>query len=177
MILSDWDIRVYVEKGLLIIKPLFEDTIRENGVDLRFGYQFCRFSKKSDTVIDSRKDPLDMILECTEVSEDEGFVINPLEHVLATTLEWIELPHDLVGLVNLRSTFARLSLYIPPTVVDSGFKGQLTIEVIGGSVPLKVYPGQRFLHVIFARTSSPVYKPYTGKYQEQRGVTPPKPDV
>ncbi|MEM1696702.1 MAG: dCTP deaminase, partial [Desulfurococcaceae archaeon] len=26
------------------------------------------------------------------------------------------------------------------------------------------------------RTSSPVYKPYTGKYQGQVNVTPPKPD-
>lgn len=177
MILSDWDIRVYIEKGLLVIKPLFEDTIRENGVDLRFGYQFCRFNKKNGIVIDSRRDSLDRFLECVEASQEEGFVINPHEHVLATTLEWVELPHDLVGLVNLRSTFARLSLYIPPTVVDSGFKGQLTIEVIGGNIPIRIYPMQRFLHVIFARTSSPVYRPYSGKYQDQKGVTPPKPDI
>lgn len=176
MILSDWDIRIYVEKGLLVIKPLFEDTIRENGVDLRFGHQFCRFKKRGDITIDSRKYPVEDVLDCVEVSVEEGFVINPLEHVLATTLEWIELPHDLVGLVNLRSTFARLSLYIPPTVVDSGFRGQLTIEVIGGSMPVKVYPKQRFLHLIFARTSSPVHRPYSGKYQDQRGVTPPKLD-
>lgn len=176
MILSDWDIRVYIEKGLLIIRPLFEDTIRENGVDLRFGYQFCRFKRRGDVVVDSLKDPIEGLLECVEVSEDSGFIINPLEHVLATTLEWIELPHDLVGLVNLRSTFARLSLYIPPTVVDSGFRGQLTIEIIGGSVPVRVYPKQRFLHLIFARTSSPVYRPYSGKYQNQLGVTPPRLD-
>ena len=176
MILSDWDIRVYIEKKLLSIKPLFEDTIRENGVDLRFGYEFCRFRKSFGGIIDSKKyDPRDF-LECREVSEDEGFIIQPLEHVLATTLEWVELSHDLIGFVNLRSTFARLSLYIPPTVIDAGFKGQVTIEIIGGSLPVRVYPGQRFLHVIFARTSSPVYRPYSGKYQGQKGVTPSKPD-
>ncbi len=176
MILSDWDIRVYIEKKLLIIDPLFPDTIRENGVDLRFGYEFCRFKKTVDTVIDSRKDPIDKVIECIKVDENTGFTIQPLEHILATTLEWIELPHDLIGFVNLRSTFARLSLYIPPTIVDAGFRGQLTIEIIGGSVPVKVYPKQRFLHVIFARTSSPVYRAYSGKYQDQKGVTLPKPD-
>jgi len=176
MILSDWDIRVYIEKKLLVIKPLFEDTIRENGVDLRFGHEFCRFRKNFRGIIDSKKhDPIDF-LECRDVSEEEGFVIQPLEHILATTIEWVELPHDLIGFVNLRSTFARLSLYIPPTVIDAGFKGQVTIEIIGGSLPVRVYPGQRFLHVIFARTSSPVYRPYSGKYQGQRGVTPSKPD-
>jgi len=76
----------------------------------------------------------------------------------------------------LRSTYARFGLYIPPTVVDAGFHGQLTIEIIGSNLPVKIYPNQRFLHLIFVKTSSPVYKPYTGKYQKQTGVTPPKPD-
>ncbi len=173
MILSDWDIRVYLEKGLLVIRPLEKDTIRENGVDLRFGTEFCRFHR--GVVIDTRKPVSSDVMECVEAGE-EGFVINPLEHVLAVTREWIELPHDLVALVNLRSTFARASLYIPPTVVDAGFRGQLTIEVIAGPVPVRVYPGQRFLHLVFLRTSSPVYKPYSGKYQEQRGVVPSIPD-
>ncbi len=175
MILSDWDIRVYLEKNLLVINPIYPDTIRENGVDLRFGEEFCRFPKRSDVVVDTRNHRIDEILKCEKTTQEKGFIINPLEHVLAVTHEWIELPHDLIGFVNLRSTFARYSLYIPPTIVDAGFRGNLTIELIGGSIPIKIYPGQRFLHLIFARTSSPVYKPYSGKYQSQRGVTPPRP--
>jgi dCTP deaminase len=173
--LSDWDIRVYLEKKLLIIDPLFDDTVRENGVDLRFGYRFCRF-KGGGVVIDTRLMNLFDALDCMDVNRDEGFVVEPYEHVLATTLEWVELPHDLVGLVNLRSTFARVGLYIPPTVIDAGFKGNVTIELIGGPNPVRVYPEQRFLHVVFLRTSSPVYRPYQGKYQGQVSVTPPKPD-
>jgi len=175
MILSDWDIVVYLEKGLLTVKPLFNDTVRENGVDLRFGYRFCRF-KSSGLIIDTRLMNVIDVLECSDVSIDDGFVIKPYEHILASTLEWIELPHDLVGLVNLRSSFARVGIYIPPTVIDAGFKGNLTIELIGGASSVRVYPEQRFLHVVFLRTSSPVYKPYTGKYQGQVDVTPPKPD-
>ncbi|MCY0868834.1 MAG: dCTP deaminase [Desulfurococcus sp.] len=174
MILSDWDIRVYIEKKLLVINPLLEDTIRENGVDLRFGNEFCRF-KKTNTVVDTLRSSVDDVLECFKVG-GEGFVVNPLEHVLTTTLEYVEFPSDLVGLVNLRSTFARYGLYIPPTVIDAGFKGNITIELVGSTIPVKVYPGQRFLHLILARTSSPVYRPYSGKYQGQTGVTPPKPD-
>ncbi len=176
MILSDWDIRVYIEKKLLIIDPLFDDTIRENGVDLRFGYQFCRFRRDRGVVVDTRRDTVENLLECVETGKDRGFTIQPLEHILATTYEWIEMPHDLIAFVNLRSTFARYGLYIPPTIIDAGFKGNVTIELIGGSLPVKIYPEQRFLHVIFARTSSPVYRPYRGKYQGQRRVTPPKPD-
>lgn len=113
MILSDWDIKVYLEKNLLVIKPLFEDTVRENGVDLRFGYQFCRF-KGGNTVVDTRIMNIPDVLECVNVNREIGFIVRPYEHVLATTLEWVELPHDLVGLVNLRSSFARAGIYIPP---------------------------------------------------------------
>lgn len=175
MILSDWDIRVYLEKRLLVIDPLFNDTVRENGVDLRFGYRFCRF-KVSDAIVDTKVMNVPDVIECADVDKEKGFLIKPYEHVLATTLEWVELPHDLVGLVNLRSSFARAGVFIPPTVIDSGFKGNITIEIIGGPCPVRVYPEQRFLHVVFLRTSSPVYRPYSGKYQGQENVTPPKPD-
>ncbi|MEM1639433.1 MAG: dCTP deaminase [Desulfurococcaceae archaeon] len=175
MILSDWDIRVYLEKKLLVINPLFDDTVRENGVDLRFGYRFCRF-RGGEVVVDTRVMNVPDVVECIDVDKENGFLIKPYEHVLATTLEWIELPYDLVGLVNLRSSFARAGTFIPPTVIDSGFKGNITIEIIGGPHPVKVYPEQRFLHVVFLRTSSPVYRPYSGKYQGQVNVTPPKPD-
>lgn len=174
--MSDWDIRVYIEKRLLVIEPLFEDTIRENGVDLRFGYRFCRF-RGGGILIDTNVMNVLDVLDCVDVCKDEGFIIKPYEHALATTLEWVELPHDLVGLVNLRSSFARAGIYIPPTVIDAGFKGNITIELIGGPNPVKIYPEQRFLHVVFLRTSSPVHRPYQGKYQGQLSVTPPKPDT
>ena len=174
MILSDRDIAWYIEKGLLRIEPLSGDTIRENGVDLRLGDEFCRFRRDAPELDTRRPGSLDDYYACTRVDERHGFKINPGEHVLAATMERVCLPDDLVGLVNVRSTFARLGLYLPPTVIDAGFCGQVTIEIIGSAYPIRVYPGQRFLHVVFVKTTSPVANPYRGKYQGQRGVTPPK---
>ncbi|BEP17138.1 dCTP deaminase [Pyrofollis japonicus] len=176
MILSDRDIAWYIEKGLLRIDPLLDDTIRENGVDLHLGDEFCRFNSKASE-LDTKK-PFDKqkYYICRKALPDKGITINPYEHVLATTHETVCLPDDLVGLVNVRSTFARLGLFVPPTVIDAGFCGQVTIEIIGSAYPIRLYPGQRFLHVLFVKTTSPVAKPYSGKYQGQRGVTPPKLD-
>jgi dCTP deaminase len=78
-----------------------------------------------------------------------------------------------MGFVNLRSSYARIGLTIPPTIVDANFEGQLTIELVGGDFPVKLYAGDRFLHVVFARLSSIVEKPYSGKYQGQKGVRLP----
>jgi len=60
------------------------------------------------------------------------------------------------------------------TIVDAGFEGNLTIELIGSGFPVKLYAGERFVHLVFAKLTSPVEKPYKGKYQRQRGVTLPK---
>ncbi|MEM4769207.1 MAG: dCTP deaminase, partial [Saccharolobus sp.] len=42
MIFSDRDLKYYLEKGWIKIEPLREDTIRENGVDLRIGNEIVR---------------------------------------------------------------------------------------------------------------------------------------
>jgi dCTP deaminase len=175
VILSDRDIAWYMEKGLLRIDSAAPETIRENGVDLRLGDEFCRFNPNAPELDTRGSFDRETYYKCHRVGP-EGFRVNPHEHVLATTLETVCLPDDLVGLVNVRSTFARLGLYIPPTVIDAGFCGQVTIEIIGSAYPVRLYPGQRFLHVVLVKTTSPVARPYRGKYQGQRGVTPPRLD-
>jgi dCTP deaminase len=166
VILGDRDLKYYLEKGWIVISPLSKDTIRENGVDLRVGNEVARF-KKTDEVYEEGKD----IRSFFEIEKGDEFIIHPNEHVLLVTEEYIKLPSDVMAFVNLRSSFARLGLFVPPTIVDAGFEGQLTIEVVGSQFPVKLKRGTRFLHLIFARTLTPVENPYNGKYQGQQGVT------
>ncbi|MDW8083673.1 MAG: dCTP deaminase [Candidatus Caldarchaeum sp.] len=169
MILSDFDLWNYIRSGRLQINPFSEDIVRENGLDLRIGRQLARFSK-SQQVFDTRNsDPSSFYT----FEEGNSFIIQPREHVLLHTMEYLALPKDLMGFVNLRSSFARVGLTIPPTIIDANFEGELTIELVGGDFPIRLYAGDRFLHVVFARLSSIVEKPYAGKYQGQRGVRLP----
>ncbi len=169
MILSDFDLWNYIRSGRLAIEPFSEDIVRENGLDLRIGRQIARFNKNTQVFDTKESDSRDFY--CFE--EGDSFVINPSEHVLLHTMEYLALPKDLMGFVNLRSSYARIGLTIPPTIVDANFEGQLTIELVGGEFPVKLYAGDRFLHVVFARLSSIVEKPYSGKYQGQTGVRLP----
>ena len=169
LILSDRDIRYYMDVGLLKIEPVFDDTVRENGIDMRLGGSIGRL-ENSDSIFDPHKDdPKDYI----KIEDGEEFIIHPNEHVLLHTIEYIRMPRDLMAFVNLRSSYARIGLIIPPTIVDANFEGQLTIELIGGNFPVKLHKGDRFLHLVFARLSSPVAKPYKGKYQGQKGLQLP----
>ena len=64
-------------------------------------------------------------------------VIGAKEQVLLSTLEHVTLPDDLVGMVELRSTWARHGLSMPPTIIDAGFSGTVTLEVINNA-PYKI---------------------------------------
>ena len=169
MILGDRDLKYYLEKGWIVIKPLKEDSIRENGVDMRVGGEIARF-KMTDELFEEGKD----VSRFFQKEIGEEFVIKPNEHVLLVTEEYLRLPSDIMAFVNLRSSFARLGLTIPPTIVDAGFEGQLTIELVGSTFPVRLKRDTRLLHLIFAKTLSPVERVYQGSYQGQTGVTLPR---
>lgn len=171
MILSDFDLKAYLNSGRLRVEPLDPVVIRENGLDLRLGDYFCELLE-TEEVLDpyTEWDP-DKFYRCERAEE---FILRPKKKYLLHTLEYIALPPELVGIVELRSTLARLGLLIPPTVVDGGFEGQLTIEVHSSSFPVKLRYGARFLHLILMKTTTPIEKPYSGRYQKQRLVMLPK---
>jgi len=102
-----------------------------------------------------------------DLSIDSDLTIEPNRFALAKTREWIEFPTDLIGFCNLRSPYARKGLFIPPTVVDCGFKGKLVIEVVNFSLNrLQLKKGERFLHMIIAECKGGIE--YKGRYQYQR---------
>ncbi len=176
MILSDYDIKGMVRSGRLVIKPFFNDTIRENGIDMRLSDEIARHALHSDKFV---MDP------CKEDAIKSGFkleqglkkmVLDAKEQVLLSTLEYIEVPEDVAGFVELRSTWARHGLSMPPTIVDAGFKGTITLEVINNA-PYKILlkPHERFAHVIFVKLASKAEAPYSGFYKGQKGIKLPQP--
>ncbi len=169
MILSDFDLWNYLRSKRLVIDPFEDEIVRENGLDLRIGRHIARFKQTNEELDTKNSD----ITQFYTLEEGDSFIIKPHEHVLLHTIEYMKLPTDLMGFVNLRSSYARIGLTIPPTIIDANFEGQLTIELVGSDFPVRLHAGERFLHVVFARLSSPVEKPYMGKYQGQRGVRLP----
>jgi|UniRef100_A0A7J2TZZ7 dCTP deaminase len=172
MILSDFDLINYIRSGRLIIEPFSEDIVRENGLDLRIDGEVCVLNDTT-TILDpyNTATNLSTFYRCFKADE---FIFEPRRIYLATTIEYIKVPPELMAFVELRSTFARMGLSIPPTIIDGGFEGQITIEIHTSTFPIKIKKWTRFLHVVFSKVSTPIQKPYSGKYQGQRGVRPPQ---
>ncbi len=172
--LSDKKIKELISSGKLVIDPLREDSIQQNGVDFRMGGEIALL-KEEESALDLTDPEVDRSFYVMDLSE-KGVVIGPRTSFLVHTEEFISLPVNLAALCGLRSTFARFGFISPPTVVDAGFSGQLTIGIFwAGARPVRIYPGIRFLHVVFFEVSGGVELPYFGHYQGQRGVRLPKP--
>jgi len=167
MILSDFDLKWYIETERLKIDPLFEDSIQQNGIDLHLAGEMK--IPKSRKVFDLEKEVYSNPWYDSIISRE--LVTPPHRKVLCRTIEYIEMPLNLMGFCYLRSTFARAGLSIPPTIVDAGFKGTLTVEIKGSEFPVKIYSKTPFMHLILMKLSSYAI-PYKGKYQGQFEVTP-----
>lgn len=100
---------------------------------------------------------------------------HPRVFALGVTREVVQMPCDLMAFVQLRSTWARRGFLLPGTVIDAGFMGSITLEIISFCEDHNVPVGQRFAHLIFAKLASPS-EPYAGKYQGQSGITLAKED-
>ena len=92
-----------------------------------------------------------------------------LEHgrfTLASAIEEFDMPTDLVGVVHDKSTWARQGLSVFNTVIEPGFKGGLTLELVfHGNKELIIPAGSGIAQVIFSTLAHDAR--YSGKYQGQ----------
>jgi dCTP deaminase len=175
-VLSDGTIRRLVDSGRIMIKPFDATLVQPASIDLRLGDSFRVFHNHRVTAIDLREVPTNLTEEVKPAS-DEPFVIHPGEFCLGRTLEWVELPDDLVARVEGKSSLGRLGLIVHATAgfVDPGWHGHLTLELSNVTkFPILIYPGMKVVQINFMRMSSPVLKPYGSaglhsKYQGESG--------
>ena len=169
MILCDKDIKKILGKELLI-EPFNNEQVSSSSLDLRLGHEFRIFKHTGRTHIDPRdKTPSDEYTELHHIEEDKPFTIHPGEFVLATTHEKVNMPSNIVGSIDGRSSLGRLGIIIQTAaMVDAGFKGHITLELANiGKMPVNIYPQMRICRMTLHTLSDTCEKPYNGKYYNQ----------
>lgn len=115
----------------------------------------------------------------TPLSGPKHSIYDPAEHhpdflpllkdgnfCLASAIEEFDMPEDLVGIVHDKSTWARQGLSVFNTVIEPGWKGFLTLELVyHGNQPLHIPAGSGIAQVIFHELTQRSH--YSGKYQNQ----------
>lgn len=177
-VLSDRDIRSSLQSGRVRIDPYDPTCLQPSSVDLHLDRDFRVFRNNRYPYIDVRQ-PQPDLTEIVSIAEDEQFILHPNEFVLGQTLEWVELPDDLVARLEGKSSLGRLGLLIHSTAgyVDPGWKGNLTLELSNvANLPIALYFGMKVGQISFFRMSSAVERPYGSKelgskYQGQSSPT------
>lgn len=187
MILSDRDIKKYLEEKRIVIKPFpdLEVQLGSCSVDLRLGNVFRIFDHSKYPYIDPyKKDYGTEITKEVRVKNGEQFIMQPGDFVLAVTLEHVRLPADLMGRLEGRSSLGRIGIVVHSTasVFDPGWDGKCVLELGNlGRMAVALTPGMRICAMTFEELISPAQVPYVNKkhakYIGQDGPSESKLDV
>lgn len=107
------------------------------------------------------------------LDEKSMYVLQPGEFILGSTVEYVNIPHDLVARVEGRSSIGRLGVMVHVTAgyIDPGFRGNITLELFNCSdKPFQLNFGDCLCQIVFETLSSPCKQPYDGKYYGDKGV-------
>lgn len=96
---------------------------------------------------------------------DGSLVDTDTKFCIASTIEQFQMPPDLVGVVHDKSTWARQGLSVFNTVIEPGWSGYLTLELVHhGNQNLLIPAGAGIAQVVFSKTSDKADYG-SGKYQ------------
>jgi len=159
--LVDWQIKLYQILGLLKIDNCRSEAIQPNSLDVHLGRHFAR----------------QMANGSFETFEADFIALAPGDFVLATTEEFFRFPVNVHGVLQGKSSWARLGLYVESAgLFDSGFEGEGVVELTNqGKSPLTLEAGKAIAQMIFIK-NLPVLNPYGKKrhglsnYQGQKGA-------
>lgn len=177
MTLADWQIVGACKMGDLVIDPFDVAMVQPASIDVCLSDHFMVFNNHKGQVIDVKKDVRDLM---QDVYAKDSFVLHPNEFALGSTVEYFELPTNLIGRVEGKSSLGRLGLAIHVTAgfIDPGFKGTITLELFNiANMPIVLYPGMKIGQVSFTDMGTHANKAYgarNNKYQQQRTTTPSK---
>ncbi len=179
MVLSDRSLKDELAAGRIVIEPFDPVDIQPASIDVHLGDGFRVFRNSRYPFIDPNVSQPELT-ELITASVAEPFVLHPGEFVLATTLEKVTLPDNILGRLEGKSTLGRIGLLIHSTAgyVDPGWVGYLTLELSNvANLPILLTPGMKIGQLAFEQLSTPVDRPYGhpdlgSHYQNQEGPTP-----
>jgi dCTP deaminase len=175
-LLADWQIR----KGIKI-DPFAEASrtgvvsfgVTSYGYDVRVGRNFKVFTNVYGAIIDPKNFSSNAFVDF----EGDFCIIPPNSFALAETVEFFEIPRDVLAVCLGKSTYARCGIIVNVTPLEPEWRGKITIEISNTTpLPAKIYANEGIAQILFFRAEAVCEKSYAdkkGKYQDQKGLTLP----
>ena len=143
------------------------------GYDVRVDRNFKVFTNARCAVVDPKAfDPASFV----DIVGDYC-LIPPNSFALAETIEYLEIPRDVIAVCVGKSTYARCGIIVNVTPLEPEWRGRVTIEISNTTpLPAKVYANEGIAQMLFFRAEAVCHTSYAdkkGKYQDQRGLQLP----
>lgn len=139
-------------KGILISEHFDPSCLTPNGYDLRIGE-----------------------IRAGGSNHLTGVDIQPGRHFFVSTLEYLNLPDNVMAEIWIRSSYSRKGILGSFGAVDAGFHGNLTLSFYNASENyVHIEPGERIVQLVLHQLIGSAQKSYgerSGHYQGSRGVT------
>lgn len=144
MVLSDYEICMLVHQAKLI-QPFEPNKKLAHGMS--YGLSCCGY----------------------DVRIAETVRLKAKEFRLSVIEEYLRIPPYICVMVKDKSTWARRGLSVFNTIIEPGWKGYLTIELVNNNpdATIHIEKGTPIAQLIFQRIGGEVMNPYNGKYQDQ----------
>lgn len=158
-VLNKEQIKQKISDGHLVIRPILEPTeqINNTSFDFRLGYDFlinihgregymnASLNMQSGDNIRSLK----YHFQESRRQLGETFILHPSQTVLASSLEYIKLPTDIMLSLYMRSSYSRLGLSIS-TIIQPGYCGCISLELTNNTFsPINLTVGARLFQGVF----------------------------
>ena len=175
--LPDWQI-----ENDIVIRPFAEKQLRPGtisygvssyGYDVRVGRHFKVFTNVHCAVVDPKQFDSKSFVDV----DGDYCLIPPNSFALAETVEYLEIPRNIIAICVGKSTYARCGIIVNVTPLEPEWRGKITLEISNTTpLPAKVYANEGIAQILFFKADAPCEKSYAdkkGKYQDQKGLTLP----
>ncbi|KAI3645975.1 hypothetical protein MP228_008903 [Amoeboaphelidium protococcarum] len=157
-----------IESKDIIIHPYDPSAVGCASIDLTLSNEF-RFYKAGLKVVPVLEDTnFKDLTEKVVLAEGESYLLLPGQACLGITKERVTLSSSLCGLLEGRSRFARLGLFVHITAgfMNPGIDNRQVLEIYNASNhPLQLVPGTRVCQFVFMRMDG--HAKYNGIFNAQ----------
>ena len=187
MILTDREIRISIERGLIEVNPSpAPSAYSSTALDLTLDAPFRSYRAPSQSIgqyLDPFADGFSIseaidTLTTAETISLQGYDLTPNHLILAWTKERINLRTEarIAARVEGKSSLARLGLLVHLTAptIHAGFARPIQLEIINmGKLPIRLRVGMPICQLIFEQTVGVAEKGYSGRFAHQSaaGIT------
>lgn len=161
MILSDRDIRTFIQSGKIKVDPYHPGMVQPSSLDLCLGYDFMAIDGDIQCFISPQTK-----VEYKQWTVDKGITIKPKSFVLGITKEMVKIPNDIAAFIQGRSSYGRIGLSVVSAgFIDAGYSGKITLQFYNHlDIPIYLHCGSPICQIVFLQMSSEAEKGYQGKY-------------